>query len=166
MFLIAFQNEFAKSTNIFSGLFGPHPSDCSIVFERELNSKSNHLEWWHPGRLLHYGRAELKTSDHRYVNTWYCISLTHTLTHSFTHSLPHLLTSPTRSHRPVIAILDVDVVEVDKKRRNTVKDLVLEELGSSDPTVVVTVTNSQFNCVDVHALVECLHKYGDIVLVR
>ncbi len=25
------------------------------------------MNWWHPGRLLYYGRTELKTSDHRPV---------------------------------------------------------------------------------------------------
>lgn len=35
--------------------------------ERELTSGDEALEWWHPGRLLYYGRTELKTSDHRPV---------------------------------------------------------------------------------------------------
>lgn len=47
--------------------FGWHPSTVSTVYERELTGNRPELAWWHPGRLLHYGRSELKTSDHRPV---------------------------------------------------------------------------------------------------
>ena len=53
------------TTSLSVGLFGSHTSDAARVYERELSSGSPDLQWWHPGRLLYYGRAELKTSDHR-----------------------------------------------------------------------------------------------------
>ena len=52
--------------------FGPHPSDAGRVYRGEMEGggggdlvNTNHS--WHPGRLLYYGRAELKQSDHRPV---------------------------------------------------------------------------------------------------
>lgn len=60
---------------------------------------------WNPGTLIHYGRAELKQSD----------------------------------HRPVIAIIDVDVLQVNDERRNQVFLEVMEDLGPPDATIVVHV---------------------------
>ena len=71
--------------------FGLHPSDAAVVYVRELEElraaklkepapsaspeqdhcSSSHV--WHPGRLLFYGRAELKTSDHRCVVHGVCV---------------------------------------------------------------------------------------------
>lgn len=60
---------------------------------------------WNPGTIVHYGRAELKQSD----------------------------------HRPVIAIIDVDVLQVNDERRNQVFLEVMEDLGPPDATIVVHV---------------------------
>ena len=60
---------------------------------------------WNPGRLVHYGRAELKQSD----------------------------------HRPVIAIIDIEIFHVDDARRSQVFMEVIQDLGPPDATVVVQV---------------------------
>ena len=52
---------------IHTGEYGWHVSTVQKVCERELSSRDNALQWWHPGRLLYYGRTELLTSDHRPV---------------------------------------------------------------------------------------------------
>jgi phosphatidylinositol-bisphosphatase len=57
----------ATNTDDTSGKYGWHPNNASKIYENELTSGDPSLSWWHPGRLLHYGRAELKTSDHRPV---------------------------------------------------------------------------------------------------
>lgn len=54
---------------------------------------------------MHYGRAELKQSD----------------------------------HRPVIAIVDIDIYRVDDERRKQVFMEVIQDLGPPDATVVVQV---------------------------
>lgn len=60
---------------------------------------------WNPGRLVHYGRAELKQSD----------------------------------HRPVIAVIDIEIFHVDESRRSQVFMEVIQDLGPPDATVVVQV---------------------------
>jgi phosphatidylinositol-bisphosphatase len=60
---------------------------------------------WNPGQLVHYGRAELKQSD----------------------------------HRPVIAIVDIEIFHVDDARRSQVFMEVIQDLGPPDATVVIQV---------------------------
>ena len=69
-------------------------------------------------------------------------------------------------HRPVFALLEIDVVKVDEKKRNEVREKVMKELGPSDRTVVVTVNDDERNSIDVNELLASLQQYGDIVLVR
>ena len=52
-----------------------HPSSSSKVYKRELTSGHPSLSWWNPGSLLYYGRAELKTSDHRPVLAYFEIDI-------------------------------------------------------------------------------------------
>ena len=52
--------------------FGLHSSDAGRVYRREMEGGGggelvNTAHAWRPGRLLYYGRAELKQSDHRPV---------------------------------------------------------------------------------------------------
>lgn len=61
------------------------------------------------GRLRHYGRAELKQSD----------------------------------HRPVIAIVDVELARIDAERRERVFGEVIGDLGPPDATIVVRVSASR-----------------------
>lgn len=53
----------------------------ALAAETDVNSVE-----WNPGKLIHYGRSELKQSD----------------------------------HRPVIAIIDAEIVEIDSQRRRQV----------------------------------------------
>lgn len=95
---------------------------------------------WSPGRLVHYGRAELKQSD----------------------------------HRPVIAIIDVDVYQVDEDRRNIVFTEVIQDLGPPDATIIIHVDNitsgeedsSIFDDNFMMALLQELSQIGEVILVR
>ena len=112
--------------------YGWHPSTIATVYERELSSEKPELAWWHPGRLLHYGRAELKTSD----------------------------------HRPVAALLEVDVFRIDEKARDGTRKEVLEAMGPVDATVMVKPMGVDSNTINNIKLVQALQVYGSIVLVR
>ena len=52
--------------------FGLHPSDAAGVCAWQMGAGGREElvqvgHSWHPGRLLYYGRSELKQSDHRYA---------------------------------------------------------------------------------------------------
>ncbi|KAJ1520146.1 hypothetical protein ONE63_004363 [Megalurothrips usitatus] len=93
---------------------------------------------WNPGRLVHYGRTELKQSD----------------------------------HRPVIAIVDVDIYRVDEERRKRVFMEVIQDLGPPDATVVVQVVDAGedssaiFDDDFMTALLQELAQIGEVILVR
>ncbi|CAB3386484.1 Hypothetical predicted protein [Cloeon dipterum] len=95
---------------------------------------------WNPGVLAHYGRAELKQSD----------------------------------HRPVIAIIDVEVLKVDESRRHQVLLNVLQQQGPPDATVVVRVEDvkdeneavSLFTDEFMMELLQELSQVGEVILVR
>ena len=127
-------NNEIETSNFFvsSGEFGWHPSTAQKVYERELNSEDPALQWWHPGRLLYYGRAELKTSD----------------------------------HRPVLAILEVDVFRVDEKRREQCRQDTVKKMGPPDATVMIVPEGEETNCIDNSQVVADMQEYGDIILIR
>lgn len=97
---------------------------------------------WSPGYLIHYGRAELKQSD----------------------------------HRPVIAIIDVDVYQVNDFQRDAVFLEVIQDLGPPDATIIIHVDNvhSQPNDDDssifdnnfMMVLLQELSQIGEVILVR
>lgn len=100
---------------------------------------------WHPGRLVHYGRAELKQSD----------------------------------HRPVIAIIDVEICKIDKQRRSQVFSDVIKDLGPPDGTILIQATNPSSNSDSgdeddgsiydenlMSALIQELTQIGEVTLVR
>lgn len=60
---------------------------------------------WSNGKLIHYGRAELKQSD----------------------------------HRPVIAVIDIEISQIDPDRRKNVFHDVIGDLGPFDCTIVIHV---------------------------
>ena len=60
---------------------------------------------WTPGRVLHYGCAGLKQSD----------------------------------HRPVVALLEVDVRQVDPQRRHDTFERLVQQAGPPDASVILTV---------------------------
>lgn len=72
---------------------------------------------WSPGRLIHYGRAELKQSD----------------------------------HRPVIAVVDMEISKVNEYQRKDVFRKVLQDLGPPDGTVYLKVSVI-FSCTKMNVL--------------
>ncbi|XP_043673181.1 synaptojanin-1 isoform X1 [Vespula pensylvanica] len=93
---------------------------------------------WYPGKLIYYGRAELKQSD----------------------------------HRPVIAIIDVEVHRVEPQQREHVFKEVIEDLGPPDGTIIVKTVDetedadSAFDSNVMMALVQDLSHIGEVILVR
>lgn len=61
---------------------------------------------WNQGKLIHYGRSELKQSD----------------------------------HRPVIAIIDIEIFQIDPELRQQVFREVIQFLGPPDATIVIHVS--------------------------
>ncbi|XP_053513747.1 synaptojanin-1 isoform X1 [Artibeus jamaicensis] len=95
------------------------------------------LYTWTPGTLLHYGRAELKTSD----------------------------------HRPVVALLDVDIFEVDAEERQSVYKDVVATQGPPDGTVLVSVSSSApelgfFDDALIDELLQQFTNFGEVILIR
>ncbi|XP_046485385.1 synaptojanin-1 isoform X1 [Neodiprion pinetum] len=94
---------------------------------------------WNPGRLVHYGRAELKQSD----------------------------------HRPVVAIIDIDVHQVNIEKRERVFEEVIQDLGPPDGTVIVKAVDdgseemdSVFDDSFMMALLQDFSHIGEVILVR
>ncbi|XP_053984713.1 synaptojanin-1 [Hylaeus volcanicus] len=93
---------------------------------------------WNPGKLIHYGRVELKQSD----------------------------------HRPVIAIVDVDIHCVEPEKREHVFREVIQDLGPPDGTIVVKAVeesddmDSVFDGNFMTALFQDFSHIGDVILVR
>ncbi|XP_058884718.1 synaptojanin-1-like isoform X10 [Acipenser ruthenus] len=92
---------------------------------------------WTPGSLLYYGRAELKTSD----------------------------------HRPVVAVIDVDVLEVDPEARQRVYKEVFAVQGPPDGTVLVSLSCSTpeevyFDDNLIDHLLQQFAAYGEVILIR
>ena len=131
--------------------FGLHPSDAGRVYKREMEGGGggelvNTGHTWHPGRLLYYGRAELKQSDHRPV-----VALLEVFLTSMKQSCDYHM-------------MQVDMYRVDVNKRAAVREEVQLLLGPSDPTVVVREPEGE--SVDMTALVESVKKFGEVVLVR
>ncbi|NXK50464.1 SYNJ1 protein, partial [Chauna torquata] len=92
---------------------------------------------WNPGTLLHYGRAELKTSD----------------------------------HRPVVALIDIDIFEIEAEERQKVYKGVIAMQGPPDGTVMVSIRSSsaEENYFDDNLIDDLLQKfasYGEVILIR
>lgn len=100
---------------------------------------------WNPGNLVHYGRAELKQSD----------------------------------HRPVIAIIDIEICKIDQQRRSQVFNDVIRDLGPPDGTILIQATNASSSADSgdedegsiydenlMSALIQELTQIGEVTLVR
>ncbi|XP_071486371.1 synaptojanin-1-like [Diadema antillarum] len=93
---------------------------------------------WDPGRVLHYGRAELKTSD----------------------------------HRPVVAIVEVEVQLVDEDTRESIYHDVFCQQGPPDGTVILSLSDLhgnhgvEFADEDVDTVLEMMAAEGEAILVR
>ncbi|XP_026037368.1 synaptojanin-1 isoform X6 [Astatotilapia calliptera] len=91
---------------------------------------------WSPGTLKYYGRAELKTSD----------------------------------HRPVVAVIDVDILEVDPEARHQVYKDVIARQGPPDGTILVSLCSSgpddYFDDALIDELLEKFANFGEVILIR
>ncbi|CAM4730006.1 unnamed protein product [Leuciscus chuanchicus] len=91
---------------------------------------------WSPGELKYYGRAELKTSD----------------------------------HRPVVAIIDMDVLEVDPEARHQVYKDVIALQGPPDGTILVSLCSSgpddYFDDALIDELLDKFANFGEVILIR
>ncbi|KAI1903398.1 hypothetical protein AGOR_G00026770 [Albula goreensis] len=91
---------------------------------------------WTPGTLKYYGRAELKTSD----------------------------------HRPVVAIIDVDVLEVDPEARHQVYKDVIALQGPPDGTILISLCSSgeddYFDDALIDELLDKFAAFGEVILIR
>lgn len=89
---------------------------------------------WNSGKLMFYGRAELKQSD----------------------------------HRPIIAVIDLDVHKVDEVKRIEVFKEVIKSSGPPDCTVVVHSINKSLYADEGFktCLLDNLSQYGEVVIVR
>uniref|UniRef100_A0A8D1FAC7 Synaptojanin-1 n=1 Tax=Sus scrofa TaxID=9823 RepID=A0A8D1FAC7_PIG len=95
------------------------------------------LYTWTPGTLLHYGRAELKTSD----------------------------------HRPVVALIDIDIFEVEAEERQNIYKLVIAVQGPPDGTVLVSIKsslseNNFFDDALIDELLQQFTNFGEVILIR
>ncbi|TKC36239.1 hypothetical protein EI555_020301 [Monodon monoceros] len=95
------------------------------------------LYTWTPGTLLHYGRAELKTSD----------------------------------HRPVVALIDIDIFEVEAEERQNIYKEVIAVQGPPDGTVLVSIKSSLpeknfFDDALIDELLQQFTNFGEVTLIR
>ncbi|CAD7089489.1 unnamed protein product [Hermetia illucens] len=125
-------------------LRAPAWTDRILWRRRKPLAESDLASDWNPGVLVHYGRSELKQSD----------------------------------HRPVIAIIDVDILEIDNDLRQGVFKAVIQDLGPPDATIVIHVNHdSNPDCDNeegptiydenvMSTLIQELSQIGEVTLVR
>lgn len=104
-----------------------------VLWKRKENGEENAL----PGKLLHYGRAELKQSD----------------------------------HRPVVAVIDIDIRRVDPDKREQVFYQVIGDLGPPDATIIIQCLDAPQSeeFIDDNltmAILQELSQIGEVILVR
>ncbi|XP_076974961.1 synaptojanin-1 isoform X1 [Tamandua tetradactyla] len=102
-----------------------------------FQDESKVLYTWTPGTLLHYGRAELKTSD----------------------------------HRPVVAMIDIDIFEVEAEERQNIYKEVITKQGPPDGTVLVSIKsslpeNNFFDDALIDELLQQFANFGEVILIR
>ncbi|XP_044140332.1 synaptojanin-1 isoform X2 [Bufo gargarizans] len=107
------------------------------LLNSSLQDGRNIAYTWNPGSLLHYNRAELKTSD----------------------------------HRPVVALIDVDIFETEAEERQKIYKEVIATQGPPDGTVMVSIQSSspQESYFDDNLIDELLQQfagYGEVILIR
>ncbi|XP_072901167.1 synaptojanin-1 isoform X1 [Hemitrygon akajei] len=107
------------------------------LLNSSIKDESKLTNSWSPGTLVYYGRAELKTSD----------------------------------HRPVVAIIDIDIFDIDPDARQRVYKDVIALQGPPDGTVVVSLTSSSsdqnyFDDNLIDHLLQQFAAYGDVILIR
>ncbi|KAM5281723.1 synaptojanin-1 isoform 5-T5 [Ctenodactylus gundi] len=107
------------------------------LLNASFQDESKILYTWTPGTLLHYGRAELKTSD----------------------------------HRPVVALIDIDIFEVEAEERQNIYKEVIGVQGPPDGTILVSIKsssqeNSFFDDALIDELLQQFANFGEVILIR
>ncbi|XP_013005199.1 synaptojanin-1 isoform X3 [Cavia porcellus] len=107
------------------------------LLNASFQDESKILYTWTPGTLLHYGRAELKTSD----------------------------------HRPVVALIDIDIFEVEAEERQNIYKEVIAIQGPPDGTVLVSIKsslqeNTFFDDSLIDELLQQFANFGEVILIR
>lgn len=99
----------------------PAWTDRVLWRRRKSHPDSDKSADWNQGRLIHYGRSELKQSD----------------------------------HRPVIAIIDIEIFQIDQELRQNVFREVIQFLGPPDATIVIHVSLNLLShlAVSVHGFI-------------
>ena len=71
-------------------------------------------------------------------------------------------------HRPVVALIEIEIQQVDWTKQSHVHDNVMKAMGPADPTLVVTSdeANDEDAGIDVSELLDAVEPYGTVVLVR
>ena len=71
-------------------------------------------------------------------------------------------------HRPVVALVEIEIQQVDWTKQSHVHDNVMKAMGPADPTIVVTNDegNDEDAGIDVSELLDAVEPYGAVVLVR
>lgn len=117
----------------------PAWTDRVLWRRRKLNAESSPEENINHGRLVHYGRADLKQSD----------------------------------HRPVVAVIDIEVNKVDLEKREQVFYQVIADLGPPDGTIIIHCENgvededsTVFDDTLMMAVLQELSQIGEVILVR
>ncbi|XKL60981.1 hypothetical protein PGB90_008038 [Kerria lacca] len=110
-----------------------------VLWKRsKLFPEEDQMDYWNPGKLIHYGRAELKQSD----------------------------------HRPVICILEVEILKVDPQKRERIFKNVLEIVGPLDGTIILKMSDENVDIAIVFdddfmaELLKNVSNFGDVILVR
>lgn len=112
-----------------------------VLWRRRKLMQDNGLYDWNEGQLIHYGRAELKQSD----------------------------------HRPVIAIIAIEVGKIDVTQRQKVFYDVIRDLGPFDCTIVIQADSSTLDDEDAPSIydedvtttiISELGLIGEVTLVR
>ncbi|XP_023247557.1 synaptojanin-1 isoform X2 [Copidosoma floridanum] len=75
-------------------------------------------------------------------------------------------------HRPVIAVIDVNIYCIDEKKREIAYKNVVQDLGPSDGTVIISDNENSSRAENIfdenfmNALVQNLSKIGKVILIR
>lgn len=84
----------------------PAWTDRVLWKRRKPHADADKMPDWNVGKLVHYGRSELKQSD----------------------------------HRPVVAIIDIELSQIETMCRQRVFEEIMSEMGPPDATVIITLT--------------------------
>ncbi|XP_071399496.1 synaptojanin-1 isoform X6 [Centroberyx affinis] len=117
--------------------FNKTAEEMNVVGAATTSAESeDDSEPWSAGTLKYYGRAELKTSD----------------------------------HRPVVAIMDVEILEVDPEDRHQVYKEVIALQGPPDGTILVSLCTSgpddYFDDALIDELLDKFANFGEVILIR